>query len=157
MKLGPIVRFTKKMTLNKCGPGSGPNYGETAVCPLGREGNKWPKLRFSLNKCPFVPFTWDSSSRNGTKAVKIRSLAPWYFEQANIGRRKLRDICLRSVTQLSPAGSQNCFTFFPARPTREGLEYEEEVFPDVGWSRDRRSIDHVRDSLFFLLAPPLTH
>ena len=36
MKLGPIVRFAKKMTLNKCGPGSGPNYGETAVCPLGR-------------------------------------------------------------------------------------------------------------------------
>ena len=52
MKLGPIVRFTKKMTLNKCGPGSGPNYGETAVCPLGREGNKWPKLRFSLYKHP---------------------------------------------------------------------------------------------------------
>ena len=52
MKLGPVVRFTKKMTLNKCGPGSGPNYGETAVCPLGREGNKWPKLRFSLNKHP---------------------------------------------------------------------------------------------------------
>ena len=40
MKLGPVVRFTKKMTLNKCGPGSGPNYGETAVCPLGQEGNK---------------------------------------------------------------------------------------------------------------------
>ena len=51
-KLGPVVRFTKKMTLNKCGPGSGPNYGETAVCPLGREGNKWPKLRFSLYKHP---------------------------------------------------------------------------------------------------------
>merc|ERR1712074_186747 len=46
MKLGQIVRFTKKMTLNKCGPGSGPNYGETVVCPLGREGNKWPKIRF---------------------------------------------------------------------------------------------------------------
>ena len=52
MKLGPVVRFTKKMTLYKCGPGSGPNYGETAVCPLGREGNKWPKLRFSLYKHP---------------------------------------------------------------------------------------------------------
>ena len=52
MKLGLVVRFTKKMTLNKCGPGSGPNYGETAVCPLGREGNKWPKLRFSLYKHP---------------------------------------------------------------------------------------------------------
>merc|ERR1712074_537100 len=35
MKLGPVVRFTKKMTLYNCGPGSGPNYGETAVCPLG--------------------------------------------------------------------------------------------------------------------------
>ena len=35
MKLGPVVRFTKKMTLYKCGPGSGPNYGETAVFPLG--------------------------------------------------------------------------------------------------------------------------
>ena len=33
MKLGPVVRFTKKMTLNKCGPGSGPNYRETAICP----------------------------------------------------------------------------------------------------------------------------
>ena len=52
MKLGPVVRFTKKMTLYKCGPVSGPNYGETAVCPLGREGNKWPKLRFSLYKHP---------------------------------------------------------------------------------------------------------
>ena len=52
MKLGPVVRFTKKMTLYKCGPGSGPNYGETAVCPLGREGFKWPKLRFSLYKHP---------------------------------------------------------------------------------------------------------
>ena len=52
MKLGPVVRFTKKMTLNKCGPGSGPNYGETAVCPLGQEGNKWPKLRFLLYKHP---------------------------------------------------------------------------------------------------------
>merc|ERR1711894_361751 len=52
MKLGPVVRFTKKMTLYKCGPGSGPNYGETAVCPLGREGNKWPKLSFSLYKQP---------------------------------------------------------------------------------------------------------
>ena len=45
MKLGLVVRFTKKMTLYKCGPGSGPNYGETAVCPLGREGFKWPKLQ----------------------------------------------------------------------------------------------------------------
>ena len=52
MKLGPVVRFTKKMTLYKCGPGSSPNYGETAVCPLGREGNKWPKLRFLLYKHP---------------------------------------------------------------------------------------------------------
>ena len=52
IKIGQIVRITKKMTLNKCGPGSGPNYGETAVCPLGREGNKWPKLRFSLYKHP---------------------------------------------------------------------------------------------------------
>ena len=52
MKLGPVVRFNKKMTLNKCGPGSGPNYGETAVCPLGRKGFKWPKLRFSLYKHP---------------------------------------------------------------------------------------------------------
>ena len=52
MKLGPVVRFTKKMTLYKCGPGSGPNYRETAVCPLGRIGNKWPKLRFSLYKHP---------------------------------------------------------------------------------------------------------
>ena len=48
MKLGPVVRFTKKMTLYQCGPGSGPNYGETAVCPLGQKGFKWPKLRFSL-------------------------------------------------------------------------------------------------------------
>ena len=55
MKLGPVVRFTKKMTLYKCGPGSGPNYGETAVCPLGREGNKWPKLRFSPYKHPNKP------------------------------------------------------------------------------------------------------
>ena len=31
MKLGPVVRFTKKMTLYKYGPVSGPNYGETAV------------------------------------------------------------------------------------------------------------------------------
>ena len=46
MKLGPVFRFTKKMTLYKCGPVSSPNYGETAVCPLGRKGNKWPKLRF---------------------------------------------------------------------------------------------------------------
>ena len=30
IKLGQIVRITKKMTLNKCGPGWGPNYGETA-------------------------------------------------------------------------------------------------------------------------------
>ena len=52
MKLGPIVRFAKKMTLYECGPVSSPNYGETAVCPLGREGNKWPKLRFSLYKHP---------------------------------------------------------------------------------------------------------
>ena len=52
IKIGQIVRITKKMTLNKCGPGSGPNYGETAVCSLGREGNKWPKLRFSLYKHP---------------------------------------------------------------------------------------------------------
>ena len=52
MKLGPVVRFTKKMTLYKCGPVSSPNYGETAVCPLGRKGNKWPKLRFSLYKHP---------------------------------------------------------------------------------------------------------
>ena len=52
IKIGQIVRITKKMTLNKCGPGSGPNYGETAVCSLGREGNKWPKIRFSLYKHP---------------------------------------------------------------------------------------------------------
>ena len=37
MKLGPVVRFTKKMTLYKCGHVSSPNYGETAVCPLGRK------------------------------------------------------------------------------------------------------------------------
>ena len=30
MKLGPVVRFTKKMTLYECGPVSSPNYGETA-------------------------------------------------------------------------------------------------------------------------------
>ena len=52
MKLGPVVRFTKKMTLYEFGPVSSPNYGETAVCPLGRKGNKWPKLRFSLYKHP---------------------------------------------------------------------------------------------------------
>ncbi len=52
MKLGPVFRFTKKMTLYKCGPVSGPNYGETSVCPLGQEGNKWPKLRFSLYNTP---------------------------------------------------------------------------------------------------------
>ena len=33
IKLGPVVCFTKKMTLYKCGSGSGANYGETAVCP----------------------------------------------------------------------------------------------------------------------------
>ena len=33
--LGPVVRFTKKMTLYEFGPVSSPNYGETAVCPLG--------------------------------------------------------------------------------------------------------------------------
>ena len=48
MKLGPIVRFTKKMTLYECGAVLSPKYGETAVCPLGRKGFKWPKLRFSL-------------------------------------------------------------------------------------------------------------
>ena len=48
MKLGPVFRFTKKMTLYEFGPVSSPNYGETAVCPLGRKGFKWPKLRFSL-------------------------------------------------------------------------------------------------------------
>ena len=52
MKLGSVVRFTKKITLYKCGPGSSPNYGETAVRSLGREGNIWPKLRFSLYKHP---------------------------------------------------------------------------------------------------------
>ena len=52
MKLGPVVRFTKKMTLYEFGPVSSPNYGETAVCPLGRKGKKWPKLRFSLYKHP---------------------------------------------------------------------------------------------------------
>ena len=46
MKLGPVFRFTKKMTLYEFGPVLSPNYGETAVCPLGREGFKWPKLRF---------------------------------------------------------------------------------------------------------------
>ena len=40
MKLGPVVRFTKKISLYKCEPGLSPNYGETAVCSLGREGNK---------------------------------------------------------------------------------------------------------------------
>ena len=30
MKLGPVVRFTKKMTLYEFGPVSSPNYGETA-------------------------------------------------------------------------------------------------------------------------------
>jgi len=60
MKLGPVVRFTKKMTLYEFGPVSSPNYGETAVCPLGREGNKWPKLCFLLYKHPqngFSPLT----------------------------------------------------------------------------------------------------
>ena len=52
MKLGQVVRFTKKMTLYEFGPVSSPNYGETAVCPLGRKGFKWPKLRFSLYKHP---------------------------------------------------------------------------------------------------------
>ena len=31
VKLGRIVRVTKKMTQNENGPGPGPNYGETAV------------------------------------------------------------------------------------------------------------------------------
>ena len=48
MKLGPVVRFTKKMTLYEFGPVSSPNYGETAVCPLGRKWNKGPKLCFFL-------------------------------------------------------------------------------------------------------------
>merc|ERR1712208_261498 len=52
MKLGPVVCFTKKMTLYKCGPVSSPNYGETAVCSLGRKGNKRPK------HCPVVAGTW---------------------------------------------------------------------------------------------------
>ena len=71
MKLGPIFRFTKKMTLNKCGPGSGLNYGETAVCPLGREGNKWPKIRFSLYKHP----------QNGYSPLIIWEKGTFFFGQ----------------------------------------------------------------------------
>ncbi len=87
MKLGPIVRFTKKMTLNKCGPGSGPNYGETAVCLLGREGNKWPKLRFSLYTPPkrLFPvnylvkryfFLWTTLPSRGRNMVRRKK---WHF------------------------------------------------------------------------------
>ena len=116
------------------------------------------QTNFALShKCPFVPFTWDSSSRNGTKAVKIRSLAPWCFWTSKYRSLKIARCLLAFCYSAISCWVTELFTFFPARPTREGLEYEEEVFPDVGWSRDRRSIDHVRDSLFFLLAPPLTH
>ena len=51
-KFGQIVWFTKKMTWFGNDANPSPNYGETAVCPLGREGFKWPKLRFSLYKHP---------------------------------------------------------------------------------------------------------
>ena len=47
MKLGPIVRFTKKMTLNKCGPGLGPNYGETA--------HFWPENLHFFTLHPYNP------------------------------------------------------------------------------------------------------
>merc|ERR1712074_292063 len=52
MKLGPVVRFTKKMTLYQCGPGSGPNYGETAVCPLGQKGSNGRKSVFRYLDTP---------------------------------------------------------------------------------------------------------
>ena len=51
-KFGQIVWFTKKMTWFGNDANPSPNYGETAVCPLGQEGNKWPKLRFLLYKHP---------------------------------------------------------------------------------------------------------
>ena len=52
IKIGQIVRITKKMTLNKCGPGSGPNYGETAVCSLDREGKNGRKSVFRYINTP---------------------------------------------------------------------------------------------------------
>ena len=57
--MAPEAPETPKMAIfgaNKCGPGSGPNYGETAVCSLGREGNKWSKIRFLLSLVFVVVF-----------------------------------------------------------------------------------------------------
>ena len=58
MKLGPVVRFTKKITLYKCGPLSSPNYGETAICPLGQKVKNGPKIRFLLKRQP-QKFIWE--------------------------------------------------------------------------------------------------
>ena len=75
MKLGPVVRFTKKMTLNKCGPGSGPNYGETAVCPLGRKVKNGPKIRFLLYKHAQNGYSLLIIWEKGTFGPKIRFFA----------------------------------------------------------------------------------
>ena len=65
MKLGPIVRFTKKMTLNKCGPGLGPNYGETA--------HYWPENLHFFTLHPYNPhfFRSDGSDSMGSKVPHI--------------------------------------------------------------------------------------